>query len=369
MEPTLVRRIASTGQWFTTRQGQPLVVRLGLRRARLRLHRFLRRRTRDPQRPRVDGRVAAAPLPGNGRLRQRTGSHRREGAAGIHRSSRRCGEQRGAASRSRTSTSSTSTPRCPTFPRALRAVPVGRAATRRAPARGSPRSRVRPSNCSARRPASDCANAQRMTANSCSTTSHDRTTDGGARCSGAATGRRFVPTATATRSPVSRRRVRLSRRRRSCCSPCRPGRRMRDTASGSSTPRSCRRPPSVLTLKYWASPFQEQVYGVELSSRCSRFTLDGGKYQLPSILMRSSTGASAMTVSPSTAFIRFLQGCASIPSGERDRTRSYSRSTRTAAAEFSARACSMRSRPSDAMSSWPLTHADSTWLVALRSPA
>src|SRR5690606_11188184 len=50
-------------------------------------------------------------------------------------------------------------------------------------------------------------------------------------------------------------------------------------------------------------PFHGQVYGVALSVRWPGFTLDGGKYQLPSIEMRSSFGASAMTTSFSTAFM------------------------------------------------------------------
>lgn len=51
------------------------------------------------------------------------------------------------------------------------------------------------------------------------------------------------------------------------------------------------------------SPFHGQWYWVSLSLKNSGFTLDGGKYQFPSIWMRSSCGASAITVSPTTAFM------------------------------------------------------------------
>ena len=66
---------------------------------------------------------------------------------------------------------------------------------------------------------------------------------------------------------------------------------------------------STVTVRYSHAPFHGQVYGVGLVETNSSLTLDGGKYQLPSILIRSSTGASAMTVSPTTAFMRLPIGC------------------------------------------------------------
>src|SRR4051812_25149842 len=54
--------------------------------------------------------------------------------------------------------------------------------------------------------------------------------------------------------------------------------------------------PSTVTVKYWHSPFQGQVYGVGEVVRNPSLTDDGGKYEFPSMWMISESGASAMTV-------------------------------------------------------------------------
>ena len=54
--------------------------------------------------------------------------------------------------------------------------------------------------------------------------------------------------------------------------------------------------PSTVTVKYWHSPFHGQVYGVGEVVRNPSLTDEGGKYELPSMWMISSSGASAMTV-------------------------------------------------------------------------